>query len=968
MDPDTGDVIDAGGLPEPAGSRWNWRDWYLVALAIGFIGVCLGPSLIGLRTLLSVNALTNYYPWIATSGLQTTGHEGCSGDTIDSVMPGIAHVRTDVFAGHLASWQSVVAGGGPLASIPNLGLLDPLSLPYWVLPLWLAPAFVILFSFLVAVGGTFLFLRLLQLSRPASLLAGLIFSTSGFMVMWTNWPQVRVGALIPLLFWAVERLIQRARAIDIVPVALVVASMLFGGFPVVTGYTLYLVGGYFLVRMVVIHRFRLRAWGKGVALAASGLLLGVLLTMVQLLPFLHFLQADSLAYRSGQALQGLPFSSLITLIAPNAEGLCVTGHPNQAGANSIELVAYVGAVALVLAVLGAAFRLGRTSPVERGPRLYFVLASVVVIALGWGSTSFREVTQHLPIFADNFIGRIRSILGFTLAALAAIGFDWVTVERSRVARTSRGAHSGRNRRDSGRLRWILPAAVCVIAGVIGLLVFWRARRSADLLGYRAEFDHAIGIPLVLVIVAVVLVLVARLRMPWGRTAAFVILPLLVVVQGAQFFHAVLPGDSRSNFYPVTGTQRFLYAHLGDGRFASSGLTMYPATALYYGLRTPTGHFFYSTTWEDLLKKVDPNVMSSPTFADFTPAMNQATIGDQPILDRMGVTYFVLPPSDLAGVDQPLPAVDGSTHVANGVGASCTLPGQALRGITVRLDAPLVPSDLQRGATVHITVARPGRTISSGRYFDTPITGDQEFSIALAGEELSAGTPLTVTVRSTGVAGGMTLATANGSLACAAVSPQADHLRIAYADSGSIIYQRLTALPRIRWASASVVIPNADRRLVALDQGLPGDEVVLDTPGPVASGRPATVTVDTDDGDTITARVTAGGAGYLVVADAMQQPGWSVTVDGRPAPLVPADHGMVAVAVPTGAHVVQFHYRAPGQRIGFVVSVLAAVALVLIVIYDVRRRRRATRGAAEVDDGPKAADAGPGPGWVADGSG
>jgi len=75
-----------------------------------------------------------------------------------------------------------------------------------------------------------------------------------------------------------------------------------------------------------------------------------------------------------------------------------------------------------------------------------------------------------------------------------------------------------------------------------------------------------------------------------------------------------------------------------------------------------------------------------------------------------------------------------------------------------------------------------------------------------------------------------------------------------------------------------------------------------------------------------------------------------------------------VAVPTGAHVVQFHYRAPGQRIGFVVSVLAAVALVLIVIYDVRRRRRATRGAAEVDDGPKAADAGPGPGWVADGSG
>ncbi len=93
MDPDTNVTSDAGAGPEPSGSRWSWRDWYPVALLIGFVGVCLGPSLIGLRTLLSVNALTNYYPWIATSGLQTAGHEGCSGDTIDSVMPGVARVR-----------------------------------------------------------------------------------------------------------------------------------------------------------------------------------------------------------------------------------------------------------------------------------------------------------------------------------------------------------------------------------------------------------------------------------------------------------------------------------------------------------------------------------------------------------------------------------------------------------------------------------------------------------------------------------------------------------------------------------------------------------------------------------------------------------------------------------------------------------------------------------------------------------
>jgi len=96
-------------------------------------------------------------------------------------MPGISYFRSQLFQGHLVGWQNLVVGGEPLGSVPNLGLLDPLSLPYFVLPLWLAPAFVKLLEIIVAVGGTYLFLRRLDLSRPAATLAGFIFATSGFM-------------------------------------------------------------------------------------------------------------------------------------------------------------------------------------------------------------------------------------------------------------------------------------------------------------------------------------------------------------------------------------------------------------------------------------------------------------------------------------------------------------------------------------------------------------------------------------------------------------------------------------------------------------------------------------------------------------------------------------------------------------------------------------------------------------------
>ena len=909
----------------------SWRDWYLVAVLIGFVGYCLGPSLIGLRTLLSVDELTQFFPWMALHGSAAAGHETCSGDTIDGIMPGIAHVRGQLFSGHLASWQNLVSGGGPLSSVPNLGLLDPLSLPYFVLPLWLAPAFVVLLSFVVAVGGTFLFLRRLTLSRPGAMLAGLIFATSGFMVMWTNWPQTRVAALIPPLFWAVERLVQRERLTDAVLVAAVVASMIFGGFPAVTGYALYLASAYLLVRLIMIHRARLRGGLRVLGLAAVGLVLGVAVTGVQLLPFVSFYGQANLAYRAGSARLGLPFGGLITLIAPNANGLCIGGHATHGTENAVELVAYVGAAAVVLAVAGAAFGLRRRLSAARGIRGFFVAAAVVIVVLGWTSPTARQVVAHLPAFAGNFIGRIRSVLGFVLAVLAAIGFDWVTI---------RSPDPGKALGQTKRRRVWAPL-VWVTAFAVGILVLLRSRHEALAGNYWADEIRALWIPAVLVAVALVTVGLSRHRHRWAQTAAFIVLPLLVVGQGAQFFHAVLPGDATRNFYPITPAQRFLASHLGHDRFASSALTMYPATGLYYGLRTPTGHAFTEKAWQDLLSRVDPATMQTPTFSDFSAALNQTTVGVQPILDRMGVKYFVSQPSELAGRPQPLPPLNGALDVRSGP-AQCTLPGQPLRGITFEVTHVLDAADPVTGETLYVTVRQGDQTVSSGRYMGPTVVAGSLVSIAVAGENLATGGTMTVTIRAAGARGDLTLATHGGSIACAAVIPIADHLKLVHADPGSIIYQRLDALPRIRWASRSIVIPGAAARVAALEKGLPGDEVVLNSTGPQGSGRNAAVSVSNDSGDEVAAEVNASGAGYLVVADAMQQSGWSVTVDGKAARLVPADDAMVAVYVPAGRHRIVFDYAAPGQVEGAALSVTATLIGVALVLWDRRRRAMPSR--------------------------
>ena len=96
-----------------------------------------------------------------------------------------------------------------------------------------------------------------------------------------------------------------------------------------------------------------------------------------------------------------------------------------------------------------------------------------------------------------------------------------------------------------------------------------------------------------------------------------------------------------------------------------------------------------------------------------------------------------------------------------------------------------------------------------------------------------------------------------------------------------------------------------------------------------------------------ARVDASGDGYLVVGDALQTD-WGVTVDGEQASLVPADHGMVAVAVPDGVHTVALSYRTPYHRLGTYLSAATLVVLVAIFAGGWWRARSRRRSAPAVE--------------------
>ena len=107
-------------------------------------------------------------------------------------------------------------------------------------------------------------------------------------------------------------------------------------------------------------------------------------------------------------------------------------------------------------------------------------------------------------------------------------------------------------------------------------------------------------------------------------------------------------------------------------------------------------------------------------------------------------------------------------------------------------------------------------------------------------------------------------------------------------------------------------------------GNPGTPPATCGPGPDA-------TVDRYEAQDVSLSVPASNPGGLLVLSDQWYPGWTATVDGRPAAIRRGDVALRAVALSPGAHRIRFRYqpRWPLQGLAvftFTVAVMAVLAL------------------------------------------
>ena len=157
---------------------------------------------------------------------------------------------------------------------------------------------------------------------------------------------------------------------------------------------------------------------------------------------------------------------------------------------------------------------------------------------------------------------------------------------------------------------------------------------------------------------------------------------------------------------------------------------------------------------------------------------------------------------------------------------------------------------------------------------------------------------------------------------------------------------LVRIPHRRRAYLAAELASVDRRGAmefVLRAGPADGRSVVEGPLPPGYRPPrGEVLFLHDEPEEVALRAVSDRPALLVLSDALA-PGWTATVDGKPAEILPANYLVRGVWVGAGEHTVLFRYRTPGLRQGWAILAVGGLAL---AGWALARRRRAAIAATE----------------------
>lgn len=452
------------------GPRPGWTH----LLSVGWLVVM---ALAVLAPVLAHGASFGSYDLLSRYGLlQQPGvvlHNVQAGDQADQIIPWSTLAWTQVHHGQLPLWNPYEGLGMPLAfnwqtaafSLPTLiGYLFPLHLIFTVQ---------VVTTLVIAGTGMYLLGRVLRLGTVASLFAATVFELSGPMLGWLGWPHAAVLSWSGWLF-AAALLVVRSRqgARSVAFLAVVVAAMIYAGQAEVL--TLVGIAMFVFIVVLLVQRAPFLGGHGPIRRPAFGLAIGAIaggaLGAPLLLPGLQVIsgsQRGASGGDPGEILKGnpaLPAHNLTHLVFQGFDGLPAAGNHwfGYIGGYS-ETAAYVGVIALVLAIVAIGTR-------RRRPEVVAFAAMVVVMLAVAFLPPLVSILDRLPLVGTVLWQRGILPVAFGVAVLSGIGLDALV----------------KGHAEPPVRRWV-GGGFAVAAGLlVTLWAFGRGHLPADESGIRAS--------------------------------------------------------------------------------------------------------------------------------------------------------------------------------------------------------------------------------------------------------------------------------------------------------------------------------------------------------------------------------------------------------------------------------------------------------------------------------------------------
>ncbi|MCU0293333.1 MAG: YfhO family protein [Thermoanaerobaculaceae bacterium] len=366
--------------------RFRWAGALTLLAGAVWLGLGMHRGL-----LLSSDIRSLAFPWQPFLAEHRSGNVDLA-DPAQQFVPWLQLARGELAAGRLPLWNPYQDGGVPLLGNAQSALASPLVWPALLLGVERGWNLSLLLRLLVAVAGTYLWLRDLGRSRLTAALGAVSFGMSGAFVAWLEHPHTLVAAAAPWVLWAAQRVAREPHPSSLVALVAAVWLAFVGGHPETLLLIALLAGAWVLGR----------AGRRGLGRTLGPALLGAGLAAPLVLPFVEYLlQSEAWASGEGRHCATLPWRTLVRLVVPDAPV-----------GNQVETAITVSLVTLVLAAAGMVLCRGRAARTAA-----WMLPAMTMMAFS-GPVS-RLLADHTPIYWT----RVLLVLPLPLAMLAAGALD-----------------------------------------------------------------------------------------------------------------------------------------------------------------------------------------------------------------------------------------------------------------------------------------------------------------------------------------------------------------------------------------------------------------------------------------------------------------------------------------------------------------------------------------------------------------